>query len=557
MLLNLHIKNMALIDEIDIDFADNLNILTGETGAGKSIVIDSVMLALGGKAPKDFVRKDAEYGLVELLFQVDDKETIKRLKEMEIPDVEAGELVLSRKIIGTRSISKINGETVTLSKIREAAGLLLDLHAQHEHQSLLVAGNHLKLLDRYGHDTLDVLKENVKKIFKRYIEVKDEFFANTMNEDEKKRQIDLIAFEQNEIEEAALKEGEDEVLEEQYRRACNSKSIAESLLKAYTFAQENAFDAVDRALREMTAVSGYDQELESMANTLADVSDLLSDFSRSARAYIENNSFSEEEFRLMENRLNTINHLKAKYGKTIQDIFSYKEELDGKYDKLLHQEQYLQEVKEKMESLEKELSTASEALSEERRNVAARLVRNITKALVDLNFLDVRFDMVFEALDHFTADGHDHAYFIISTNVGEEMKPLWQVASGGELSRIMLAVKSCLADADRIETLIFDEIDVGISGRTAQMVAEKIHAIGKSHQVICITHLPQIAAMANHHYLIEKQANDGKTTTSIYQLGKEQEIMELARLIGGVKITDTVIQSAKEMKELAGKAKVN
>lgn len=557
MLLNLHIKNMALIDEMDINFADNLNILTGETGAGKSIVIDSIMLALGGKAPKDFVRKDAEFGLVELLFSIENKEIIEKLVELKIPEAAAGELILSRKIIGNRSVSKINGETVTLSKIRDTAALLLDLHAQHEHQSLLVPANHLKLLDRYGHETLEPLKENVKKIFKEYQEVKEELSANTMKEEEKKRQMDLIEFEQNEIKEASLKEGEDEQLEEQYKIAANSKNIAEGLSVSYNFTNDTAYDAVDRALREMISISEYDDELKSMADMLTTASDLLSDFGRTARAYLENNMYSEETFKQIEDRLNVINHLKAKYGKSIGDILSYEKELEGKYEHLIHYDMHMKELKDRSDQLQSQLHFACEALSRERKRIAAGLVRDITAALVDLNFLDVQFDMIFEKTEHFSANGNDYACFIISTNVGEEPKPLWQVASGGELSRIMLAMKSCLADADQIETLLFDEIDVGISGRTAQMVAEKIHKIGKKHQVICITHLPQIAAMANHHYLIEKKVIEQKTVTNIYQLTPKQEIMELARLIGGVKITDTVIENAKEMKELAGKAKVN
>lgn len=548
---------MALIDEIDINFEDNLNILTGETGAGKSIVIDSIMLALGGKMPKDFVRKDAEYGLVELLFSIEDSEVIKRLQELEVMDITGGELILSRKIIGNRSVSKVNGETVTLTKIREIADLLLDLHAQHEHQSLLIPGNHLKLLDRYGHDTLDSLKEEVCEIYKEYAKIKTELLANTMDEEEKRRKLDLMEFERNEIMEASLRVGEDDELEEQYRKASNSKNITESVSNAYHFVEDSAYEEIDRAVRQMTSVSEYDKELESMTDMLFTVSDLISDFGRSARNYLEENTFSDEDFRLLEERLNTVNHLKAKYGKTIEAVLAYGEQLDKQYEKVLNQEQYLAELRQKLASVEKQLETASEELSQERKRVATELSANIKNALVDLNFLDVQFDMVFEKQENYSASGFDNPYFIISTNIGEEMKPLWQVASGGELSRIMLAMKSCLADADRINTLIFDEIDVGISGRTAQMVAEKIHGIGKNHQVICITHLPQIAAMANHHYLIEKQACDGKTTTSISQLDSESEIMELARLIGGVKITDTVIQSAKEMKELAVKAKVN
>lgn len=557
MLLNLHIKNMALIDEIDINFADNLNILTGETGAGKSIVIDSIMLALGGRTPKDFVRSDAEYGLVELLFLVEDEETKNRLLELDVPNLEDGELVLSRKVIGNRSVSKMNGETVTLSKVREAAALLLDLHVQHEHQSLLVPANHLKILDRYGQETLDSKKEAVSNYYKEYSKLKEELSANTIDEEEKKRQLDLIDYERKEIATANLKFGEDEELEEKYRKAANSKNIAEGISTAYSLTENAVQESVDRALREMLSLAEYDEELSSMADTLGTVSDLVADFGRNARAYLEGSTFSEEEFRQLSDRLDLINHLKSKYGKTIEEVVSYGEELDVKYDNLVHQEQYLEELRKKLSNIEEKLKTACEELSSERKQIAEELSAHIRNALVDLNFLDVRFDMVFEKLSNYTAEGFDHPYFTISTNVGETEKPLWQVASGGELSRIMLALKSCLAEADKVETLIFDEIDVGISGRTAQMVAEKIHKIGICHQVICITHLPQIAAMANHHYLIEKQVNNGKTITSIEHLNKEQEIHELARLIGGVQITDTVLKSAREMKELAGKAKVN
>ncbi|MCM1498102.1 MAG: DNA repair protein RecN [Clostridium sp.] len=557
MLLNLHIKNMALIDEIDINFNENLNILTGETGAGKSIVIGSVMLALGGRTPKDFVRQDAEYGLVELLFSVEDEETRKRLLELEVSGIDDGELVISRKVMGARSISKINGETVTLARVREIAALMLDLHAQHEHQSLLNAANHLKLLDRYGHEQIEPLKEKVKEAYRKYSELKQELNANTMDEEEKKRQLDLIDFERREIEEAKLKNDEDVDLEKQYAKASNSKNIVEKLSSAYRYTEESAYEAVDRAVRELTEIAAYDEELSAMADQLAAVSDILNDFGRNARDYMENNRFSEQEFAQLESRLNTVNHLKAKYGNTIPKVLAYGAELEQKYDHLMNQEQQREKIKSELQITERELDKACAALSAKRKQTAGELSQNITAALIDLNFLDVRFEMVFEKLNHYTADGTDYPYFNISTNVGEEMKPLWKVASGGELSRIMLAVKSCLAEADRTETLIFDEIDVGISGRTAQMVAEKIHKIGESHQVICITHLPQIAAMANHHYLIEKKVNNGKTMTSIEHLDSEQEIKELARLIGGVEITDTVLKSAREMKELAVQAKVN
>lgn len=557
MLLNLHIKNMALIDEIDIDFSDNLNILTGETGAGKSIVIDSIMIALGGKAPKDFVRADADYGLVELLFSVTHQDTLEKLKQLEVPDIEEGELILSRKLMGTRSICKANGETVTLTKVREIAALLLDLHAQHEHQSLLIPGQHIKLLDQYGKDTILPLKEKVAALYKEYSSILKELDANTIDEEEKNRQLDLLEFEKNEIKNAALKSGEDEELEELYHKALNGKSITDGLSNAYQYVENSASDGIDRAIRELSGISGYDTALLSMSDMLATISELMSDFGRSTRDYLEMNTFSDEEFQQIENRFNVVNHLKAKYGKTIEDVLAYKEALEEQYDKLMNQEQYIESLKQLQGEKEQELKNACNQLSSQRKVTAKKLAEGIKNALIDLNFLDVRFDMVFETKEQYSADGLDYAYFVISTNVGEEMKPLWQVASGGELSRIMLALKSQLADVDGIETLIFDEIDVGISGRTAQMVAEKIHGIGHNHQVICITHLPQIAAMANHHYLIEKQVEGSKTITHIKKLNKSQEIQELARLIGGVRITDTVLESAREMKDLASKAKVN
>ena len=557
MLLNIHIKNMALIDEIDINFSDNLNILTGETGAGKSILIDSVMLALGGKTPKDFVRKDAEYGLVELLFSIEREDIKNLLVQMDIPDIEEGQLILSRKIMGNRSIVKVNGESVTLSKLKSIAAILLDLHAQHENQSLLVESNHLKLLDEYGQSEISPIKEEISSEYKNYLLIKNELDDYTIDEEEKKRKIDLIVFEKNEIENARLKPGEDTEIEELYEKALHGKKISESLSYVLGLIDGEVSDSVDRSIRELGSVSEYDSAIASMGDTLSTVSDLLSDTYRNIRDYLCDNTFSEEEFHNIENRLNEINHLKAKYGKTIEEVLNYGEKLEEEYDKLVNQEHYIEELRAKLDVSVGKLDKLCESLSNLRKEKSKILTDNIVKALNDLNFLDVRFDMVFERLKDFTEDGYDRAYFIISTNVGEEMKPLSMVASGGELSRIMLAIKSCLADVDNIPTLVFDEIDVGISGRTAQMVAMKICTISRKHQVICITHLPQIAAMADHHYLIEKRVTDGKTVTGIEKLGSEREIDELARLIGGAKITETVISSAKEMKELASKAKVS
>ena len=557
MLLNIHIKNIALIDEIDIDFSDNLNILTGETGAGKSILIDSIMLALGGKSPKDFVRNDAEYGLVELLFSIEQEDIKDKLIEMEIPDVDSGELILSRKIVDGRSVCKANGSNVTMGKLKEIAGLLLDLHAQHENQSLLKQSNHLKLLDRYGHESIDGEKQRVAELFSKYDKIKKELDSNNINEEEKKRKLDLIAFEKKEIEEAALKPSEDEELEESYKRALHGRNITESLSLVNNLLENNASEYIDRAIRELNDASSYDAFIASMTESAATAADILSEVSKNARDYLENNTFSEEEFRSLEDRLNEINHLKAKYGRTIEDILKYHDELEIEYDKLLNREEYLSNLEKELSDISVELEDACAVLSKKRQEMAKVLTANIIESLKDLNFLDVRFDMVFERQKEYSAEGYDKAFFIISTNIGEEEKPLEQVASGGEISRIMLALKSNLADVDEIPTLVFDEIDVGISGKTAAMVAEKISAIGRKRQVICITHLPQIAAYADHHYLIEKNVIGSKTVTNIRKLNKEEEISELARLVGGTQITQAVINNAKEMKELAAKGKVN
>ena len=412
-------------------------------------------------------------------------------------------------------------------------------------------------MDRYGHDEISPIKDEIKLLYHDYAVIKKDLSENNINDEERKRKLDLISFEKNEIDKAKLKSGEDEAVEADYEKALHGKNIADSLNSVKGLLEGDVGAAVDRAIRELTAVSEYDETLSQLTDTLSTASDLMSDTVRGARDYLDDNTFSEEEFVNLENRLNEINHLKAKYGRTIEDILEYGRSLDDEYDRLINQEQYMTELTAKLNNVETKLSKLCSRLTEVRRKKAEILNDAIVTALRDLNFLDVRFNMVFEKLSDYTEQGNDKAYFIISTNVGEDMKPLSAVASGGELSRIMLAMKAVLADVDRIPTLVFDEIDVGISGRTAQMVAEKICTIGRKHQVICITHLPQIAAMADHHYLIEKQVIDGKTVTNIGKLNGEQEINELARLIGGAKITETVISSAREMKELAGKAKVN
>lgn len=557
MLHNIYVKNLALIDEIEVELKNGLNILTGETGAGKSIILGSINLALGGRYSSDILRNEDEAGYVELTFFVENHVQEELLKEMDIFP-EEGVVTLSRKMIGKRSVSKINGETVSNAQLKEVAGILIDIHGQHEHQSLLYKKNHLNILDAYAKDSVNDVKAQVAKAYGVYRGYKEELQNINFDEKERNKEMSFLEFEINEIQSANLKESEDDILEEQYRRMVNGKKITGNLEEAYGYTahgNSNASDYLSRAIHCLQDAARYDDKANELFEQLSEVDSLLNDFNRELSAYSESFEFSEEEFYEVENRLNEINRLKSKYGNSIQEIFTYCEEKEETLKKLQDYDSYIEELQTNLAKAEEELRQLSDALSELRKTAAKELVVHIKAGLLDLNFLDVKFEMVFTQTEHFTSNGTDEAEFMISMNPGEPVRALGDVASGGELSRIMLAIKTVLADKDQIETLIFDEIDVGISGRTAQKVSEKMAYIAKNHQVICITHLAQIAAMADAHYAIEKTVADGKTKTSISLLNKEEEITELARILGGVEITASVKQSAAEMKELAKRTK--
>lgn len=558
MLHNLYVKNLALIDEIEVEFTKGLNILTGETGAGKSIILGSVNLALGGKYSADIIRKGAEYGYVELTFFVENKTQEEALKRKDIFP-EDGVVVLSRKLMSKRSISKINGETVPIALLKEAASILIDIHGQHEHQSLLYKKNHLTILDAFAKENIKQVKEKLAKAYLIYKEQKEELEEALTDEKERNKEIGFLEFEIQEIRQAKLSRQEDETLEETYRRMTNGKKIVGNLEEAYEYTggtnSETASEAISRALRCMQEAAGCDEQAQDMFQQLAEIDSLLNDFNRELSDYKMSFDFSKETFFEVETRLNEINRLKTKYGNSIEEILEYCDKKEERLLKLQDYDAYLAKLQKKMEDAEAAVKCYSGQLSLLRKEQSAKLAEAIQKGLRDLNFLDTQFEIVFRELETYTIQGTDEVEFMISMNPGEPVRALGDVASGGELSRIMLAIKSVMAEKDQIETLIFDEIDVGISGRTAQKVSEKMSFIGRNHQVICITHLAQIAAMADAHYAIEKQVEDGVTKSKISRLSKEQEIEELARILGGAKITDTVMQSAAEMKELAERTK--
>ncbi len=554
MLHNLHVKNLALIEEAEVDFSKGLNILSGETGAGKSIIIGSIGAAIGEKVSKDVIRKDADYALVELIFSVNDSVRDK-LAAMDIP-MEDDQVILTRRISGGRPIAKINSESVSAAKLKEAASLLIDIHGQHEHQSLLSQKNHLHILDAYAKKELSSLKEELLQAYHDYHAVKNELKEASLDTEQRTRELSFLQYEVEEIGHASLKNGEDAQLEIQYQRFANGQKIMGSLAQVYQLTSENgAAQMTGHAVLEIAGASAYDDRAKQFEDQLMEIDNLLNDFNRELAGYMEDADFDEEQFYEIEKRLDLINGLKAKYGNTIEKILSEYEKKLARIEKLSDYESYLSALKQTLEEKEKSLEKLCGKISKIRKKEALKLTKKIKEALIDLNFLDVQFELQLTRKKEYTASGYDEAEFLISTNPGEPLKSLTKIASGGELSRIMLAIKAVLADCDEIGTLIFDEIDTGISGRTAQMVSEKMNVISKDHQIICITHLPQIAAMADTHFLIEKQAEKNHTSTNIRKLNETESVTELGRMLGGVKITDTVLKSAKEMKELAAVTK--
>lgn len=557
MLISLHVKNFAIIDEVEVYFKNHLNILTGETGAGKSIIIDSINCALGGKTPKSIVRTGAEYALVELVFETEDPTVHEAMKSLDIP-MEDNQIIISRKIMPNRSIFKLNGENVTQGIISSIAELLIDIHGQHEHQSLLKKAKHLEILDRYARDDIGNLKQELGEAYKSYTALKHEYDNAGIDEEKRLREISFLEYEINEIKSAVLVPGEDEELAALYRKYANARAISEGLKTVYELTgngMNGAGEGMGRAVRQLTRIAEYDDKLKDLLSQAADIEALLNDFNKDLSQYLSSMDSFEEEFYEVTKRLDLINHLKQKYGNSIEQIHAYMAECEEKLARYRDYDAYMERLRKSLEAERQRLEELSGRLSEIRKRRAKELTAKIRDALMSLNFLDVRFEMVFNRSGSYSANGYDDAEFIISTNPGEEMKSLSSVASGGELSRIMLGIKSVLAENDDIETLIFDEIDAGISGRTAQKVSEQLSVIARHHQIICITHLAQIAAMADRHFIIEKQT-DGKTTqTCIRELTDEESINELARILSGAAITERVMENAREMKELAASSK--
>lgn len=554
MLESLHVKNLALIEEQEVQFGKGLNILTGETGAGKSIIIGSINLALGAKADREAIRSGAEYALVELVFSLTEEQK-KQIKEMDLTIEEDGTFLLSRKLMHGKSVCRVGGELVSASQLKELSGILIDLYGQHEHQSLLKPITYQKMLDNYAGNDITLYKQRLSEKLQEYRQLQRKLEAQSMDSEQRERQVRLLSFEVEEIEAAGLCP-EDEQVEKQYRRMSNARKIKETVYQVHAMTgyegEESAGPIIGHALRELKTVMREDEQAQTLVDQLEDIDALLNDFNRSMAQYLDSLEFDEEEFFQLEERLNVLNHLKSKYGDTIEEIEKALAKKQEELQRLQNYEQYLGSLQQEEKQQKDKVLELCTQISRCRKEAALPLSEKLRQAMVDLNFLDVDFQItVTKNEEAFTQDGYDQVEFLISTNPGESKRPLWQIASGGELSRIMLAFKTVLADKEETGTLIFDEIDTGISGKTAWKVAEKLGKLSKGHQVICITHLAQIAAMADEHFLIEKGVKNERTQTGIRRLSEQESLEELARLLGSGEMTKAVLDNAGEMRRNA------
>lgn len=536
MISHIRIQNFAIIKQIDIDFHEGLNIITGETGAGKSIVIEAISLALGSRADTAFVRSGAEKAIVQLAGTYDGEE-----------------YVITREVSAAgKNLCKINGEIVTLANLNRLCKKLADIHGQYDHQSLLNPDYHIQLVDLYQKDSIFPAKQKVAEIFARYRDISSQLKHLLADAAENQRQLDFMRFELDEIQKADLSPGEDEALEEQIRLLQNSETIYESLAEAYELTNGEEYAALSglkKAADRIGAIGEYSREAADIHQQMEEAYYLLEDLCSQVRELRDRVTFSPEELDQAISRMEVLNALKRKYNASLEEIIAYGNELRERLRQVENVDSAKEELAERQKKCEIELKAASQELTKLRKAAARELEANILAELAELNFKDAQLAIEFKESKEYTDSGTDLVEFLISTNKGEKLKPLSKIASGGEMSRIMLAFKKIVGDYDEIPTMIFDEIDTGISGVTASIVGKKLKQIAQSHQILCITHLPQIAAFGDHNYRIYKESDDTSTYTAVVPLKKEEEVEEIARLLGGINITETTLRSARELIE--------
>lgn len=562
MIYELYIKNCALIEELRVEFGNKLNILTGETGSGKSIILDALNLCLGGKFDRTYIRNGETYGEVETVVFSENPKFISYLNNLNIPIEDDKMAIINRKLyLDGKTVTKVNGKNIKVSDLKNLMSTIVDIHGQHQNQALYTKENHIDFLDLYGKDDIFNVYNKYRVVFEEYNEIKKQILRLNENKTDREvqRELDLLKFQMNEIENSNL--NEEEYLDLKKRREIyeNGEKIYNSLKDAYNYLHDSQFNAEDQignASNVLSSISKFDKELEQIEENTNNIMYELQDISNTIRNYLDNIDFKPYMLDEIQERLDVINTMKRKYGDSIPEILDYYDKICKRVDDIENREERHKNLQQKLEEKKIQLSNCADELSKKRHEVAISLEKNLLDELYTLNMKNTKFKVNFKKVD-FNEKGNDDVEFLVSFNLGEDMNPLYKVASGGEMSRFMLGFKSILADVDKIESLIFDEIDTGISGRAAQTVGEKLSDISKRKQIICITHLPQIASFADDHYYIEKNVEKERTYTSIIKLDREYKKNEIARLISGSRITEKTVQHADEILEIADQTKLN
>ena len=538
MITNLHIKNIGIIEDLEINFNKGMNVLTGETGAGKTLIIDSLGIICGGRFSKEMIRKGENHSFVELCIYAP--------KDINAID---GNIIISREIYSNgRNMCKINGRFVTVNELKNFMSHYMEIHGQNDNQQLLDSRTHKKYLDNFAGETLVQFKQDYKNKYIRYNEIKRELRENYGDEKEKQRKLDLLKYQLNEIEEAKLKDGEEEKLNEKRKVMMNSEKIAKSISEADTAISENTIDILSSAIRALEKIEDIDKKYEETASSLKNIYYELQEIERDINSFREDIEFNEQEREEIETRLDLLYDLKRKYGNNIKEILAYGEEIKQEIDKIENVDEHNNQLKKEQEILEKQMTEIANKISEIRKKYAKQLSEKINKELVELEMKNAKINVrVDYKINDFFEDGKDEVEIFIKTNIGENENPLIKIASGGEMSRIMLAIKKVLAETDQIPILIFDEIDTGISGKAAKAVAEKLKNIATTHQVLCISHLAPIAAVADYHYFISKNVENERTSTKIKLLDEQEILCEIARISSG-EVNEVTLQYAHELR---------
>ncbi len=550
MLKHLSIKNVAVIEDVSIDFASGLSVLTGETGAGKSIIIDSINLLKGERASKSLIRSGEESLRVDGVFEVDD-DTAGKIADIMGTDAE-NEIIISRTLSSDgKNTIRINGSPANLAMLKMTGELLINIHGQHDNTSLLSVKTHLGFLDSYGKDEIAPVYENYRTLFDKCKEIKRKIDEIDTDEQEKLRRKDMLEFQIAELSEAELQQGEEEELMARKLVLSNAQKISDNTIRAYDalYGGENgtAYDKLWEAANLLEKISGFDTDIDEVYSSLCDIAESLNEKARDLRHIQDGLSFDEEEADKIEERLDLIQTLKRKYGNSIEEILSFYDKICNELEEITTGSERLESLNKELEENKKKLEGIADELCRLRQKYAALLSEKVMASLKELNMEKVLFEVRLTPLESYKPTGTYDAEFMVRTNVGEEIKPLSKIASGGELSRIMLAIKSVLRDTDSVKTSVFDEIDTGVSGMAAQKIGEKLLSMAKGNVVLCITHLPQIASLADNHYLISKSVDRGRTRTNVKLLGFEERVDEIARTLGGASVTDITRENARQL----------